>query len=169
MHSPAQLDSARRFIDAPIDGVIIEPLRMHGDSRGWLMELYREDQIEQGPPAAMAYASMTLPGIFRGPHEHRRQTDRFCFFGPSDFLVVLWDNRPASATFNHRMKFTLGASSPGLVVIPSGVVHGYRNVGMENGVMLNLPDRLYMGPERREDVDEIRHELDPHSPFNPDD
>ncbi len=129
------------------------------------MELYREDQSGDGPLPAMTYASMTLPGISRGPHEHVDQTDRFCFFGPSDFLIVLWDNRPASPTFNHRMRFIAGESTPSLVVVPNGVVHGYRNIGRESGLILNLPDRLYKGPNRQEEVDEIRHERDPESPF----
>jgi dTDP-4-dehydrorhamnose 3,5-epimerase len=142
---------------------------MHQDSRGWLVELFREDQTDAGPAPAMAYASTTLPGFSRGPHEHVRQTDRFCFFGPSDFLLVLWDNRPNSPTFNHRMKLLVGQGSPTLVVVPCGVVHGYRNIGSESGLILNLPDRLYRGKNRSEEVDEIRHELDPDSPFRLDD
>ena len=144
----------------------MKPLSMHEDSRGWLLELYREDQAALDQIPAMAYASMTLPGVSRGPHEHVEQTDRFCFFGPSDFEIVLWDNRPASPTFNNRMKFIAGHTSPSLVVVPKGVVHGYRNIGAESGLILNLPDRLYRGPNRQEEVDEIRHELDPESPFH---
>lgn len=169
LHSTAQLPSDQKFIDAPISGVVVKPLPKHEDSRGWLMELYREDQSCDGPPPPMAYASMTLPGISRGPHEHARQTDRFCFFGPSDFLIVLWDNRPASPTYNHRMKLIAGQTSPSLILVPHGVVHGYRNIGGENGLILNLPDQLYKGPQRQEEVDEIRHELDPESPFHLDD
>lgn len=129
------------------------------------MELHREDEMAGEPVPAMMYASMTLPGIARGPHEHIEQTDRFCFFGPSDFLIVLWDNRPASPTFNHRMKLVAGQSSPRLVVVPHGVVHGYRNIGTESGLVLNLPNQLYRGRHRQEKADEIRHECDPESPF----
>jgi dTDP-4-dehydrorhamnose 3,5-epimerase len=45
------------------------------------------------------------------------------------------------------------------------VVHAYRNVGGEPGLVFNCPDRLYKGPGRKEPVDEIRHEDDPASPF----
>ncbi|OYV06589.1 MAG: dTDP-4-dehydrorhamnose 3,5-epimerase [Verrucomicrobiales bacterium VVV1] len=169
LHSTGQTSLFRNFVDAPIEGILVKPLPVHEDSRGWLMELYREDQAGDEPLPAMAYASMTLPGISRGPHEHAQQTDRFCFFGPSDFLIVLWDNRPSSPTFNNRMKLIVGQTSPSLIVVPHGVVHGYRNIGSDSGLILNLPDRLYMGPQRQEDVDEIRHELDPESPFHLDD
>ena len=165
MHPLVQISPPRTFVDSPIEGVIIRPLPVHQDSRGWLMELYRGDQLNDGPLPAMSYASMTLPGISRGPHEHASQTDRFCFFGPSDFLIVLWDNRSSSPTFNHRMKLIAGQSAPSLVVVPNGVVHGYRNLGAEGGLILNFPDQLYKGPQRREGVDEIRHEQDPDSPF----
>jgi dTDP-4-dehydrorhamnose 3,5-epimerase len=156
----------RAFIDATIEGVIIRNMAIHQDSRGWLVELFRKDQPEDGPDPAMAYASITLPGISRGPHEHRNQTDRFCFFGPSDFRLVLWDNRPDSPTFNHRMRLVVGQSAPTLVTVPRGVVHGYRNIGSEGGLILNLPDQLYRGKDRSGQVDEIRHELDPDSPFD---
>jgi dTDP-4-dehydrorhamnose 3,5-epimerase len=52
-----------------------------------------------------------------------------------------------------------------LVVVPPGVVHAYSNVGTGPGWVFNCPDRLYKGTGRKEPVDEIRHELDPQSPF----
>ena len=77
-----------------IHDVIIQPLRRHGDARGWLVELYREDEMAESIHPVMAYISQTLPGIVRGPHEHHDQTDYFAFIGPSDFELVLWDARP---------------------------------------------------------------------------
>jgi dTDP-4-dehydrorhamnose 3,5-epimerase len=52
--------------------------------------------------------------------------------------------------------------------VPPGVVHGYRNVGGKDGLVMNLPNRLFMGPKRAEPVDELRHEIDPASPFDMD-
>jgi dTDP-4-dehydrorhamnose 3,5-epimerase len=39
------------------------------------------------------------------------------------------------------------------------------NIGMENGIAFNGPNRLYAGPGKRERVDEIRHEEIPDSLF----
>lgn len=111
----------------------------------------------------MGYLSMTKPGVARGPHEHREQTDFFALVGPSDFEVTLWDNRAGSPTFGRRETFVLGASCPATIIIPPGVVHAYRNVGKVDGWVLNFPNRLYRGPGRKEPVDEIRHEDDPES------
>ncbi len=150
-------------------GVRLDFLVPAGDARGWLAELFRADVLEAAGMAealpVMAYLSMTRPGVVRGPHEHREQTDFFAFTGPSDFEVTLWDNRAGSPTFGRRESFVLGASRPATLIVPPGVVHAYRNVGKVEGWVLNFPNRLYKGPGRAEPVDEIRHEDDAESPY----
>jgi dTDP-4-dehydrorhamnose 3,5-epimerase len=152
-----------------LPGVLLQPLAPAADSRGWLTELFRSDVLEQAgmreAQPVMAYLSMTKPGITRGPHEHLVQTDVLAFAGPSDFEVILWDNRPVSPTFGRRETFVLGASRPATLIVPPAVVHAYRNVGKVEGWVLNFPNRLYKGPGRIEPVDEIRHENDPESQF----
>ena len=100
------------FSDGPIDGVRLRPLSPHQDQRGWLIELYREDQLPADEHPVMAYVSETLPGVARGPHEHVDQTDYFAFLGPGEFLLYLWDARPKSPTRGHRMKLAVGQSKP---------------------------------------------------------
>ena len=63
------------------------------------------------------------------------------------------------------MVFEGGVHQPMAVIIPAGVVHAYRNVGSEQGWVVNLPNRLYAGRGRTESVDEIRHEADPGTVF----
>ncbi len=152
-----------------IAGVRIELLIPAVDSRGWLTELFRADVLEAAgmreAQPVMGYLSMTRPGVSRGPHEHREQTDFLVFPGPSDFEVTLWDNRHGSPTFGRRESLVLGASRPATLVTPPGVVHGYRNVGKVEGWVFNFPNRLYKGPGRTEPADDIRYEDDPESPF----
>ena len=139
------------------------------DERGWLAELFRADVLEQvgisEAQPVMGYLSMTRPGVTRGPHEHREQTDYFAFAGPSDFEVTLWDNRSDSPTFGRREAFVLGAARPSTLIVPPGVVHAYRNIGKVEGWVFNFPNRLYRGPGRGEEVDEIRYEDAPSSDF----
>jgi dTDP-4-dehydrorhamnose 3,5-epimerase len=153
------------FTDGPIDGVIVRPLRLFRDERGWLAEVFRRDEPAAGPLPAMAYISETLPGVARGPHEHVEQTDTFAFAGPSNFRLWLWDNRADSPTYRRRTIVAAGQERPTVVVVPPGVVHAYRNVGAVPGLVFNCPDALYKGPGRGAPVDEIRHEDDPDSPF----
>jgi dTDP-4-dehydrorhamnose 3,5-epimerase len=144
-----------------IEGVVLRPLRRHTDARGWLMELVREDELPDGYVPAMAYISVTLPGVVRGPHEHRRQSDGFCFVA-GHFRLTLWENRPGRP--RRCEVHDVGAGNPAFVLVPAGVVHAYENAGAEEAYVLNFPDRLYAGRGRCEPVDEIRHE-DIDSPF----
>jgi len=153
------------FHEGPIDGVVIRPLRRFADSRGWLIELFRSDELDPANFPAMAYVSETLPGAARGPHEHREQADCFGFVGPGEFKLYLWDTRPRSPTCGHRQALLAGESSPLAVIVPPGVVHAYKNVGSAPGLVFNSPNRLYAGPGKKSPVDEIRHEDLPDSPF----
>lgn len=138
-----------------IPGVLIKPLEKFSDARGWLVELYRDDELPEGFEPAMGYLSLTHPAVARGPHEHRRQTDGFVFISGS-FELHLWENRrgePERSEVHH-----VGEENPVFVTVPPGVVHAYRNVGSSDAFVLNFPDRLYGGMGKRDQVDEIRHE-----------
>lgn len=150
---------------ATIQDVTIKALCRHGDARGWLVELYRIDELHEDIRPVMAYISQTLPGVVRGPHEHRDQTDYFVFIGPGDFELVLWDARPDSPTFGVKTTAMYGESNPCAVSIPPGVVHAYRNTSAVPGWVYNGPNRLYAGWNKAEPVDEIRHECNPDSPY----
>jgi dTDP-4-dehydrorhamnose 3,5-epimerase len=52
-----------------------------------------------------------------------------------------------------------------MVIVPPGVIHAYRNIGTENGIVFNAPNRLYGGAGRKSPVDEIRHEDEAASPY----
>ena len=164
-----QVLMAESFQPGAIKDVVVRDLRKFNDRRGWLTELFRADQLDAEFFPAMAYISSTNPKVARGPHEHVDQADLFCFMGPSNFKLRMWDNRPDSPTFRNVMTLIVGADDPKAVVVPKGVVHAYQNVGDVEGIVINCPNRLYMGHERREPVDEIRHEDDPNTIFRMDD
>lgn len=162
----ASTESSRTlFREGPIEGVVLKPLRCLEDARGWLIELYRHDQLDAAQYPVMAYASQTLPGVARGPHEHEDQTDYFAFFGPGDFKLYLWDARPDSPTFGNRQVLIVGQANPQNVVVPPGVVHAYRNISDLPGLVFNAPNRLYGGWGKKQPIDEIRHENLADSPF----
>ncbi len=153
------------FREGKIAGVIRKPLSKFHDARGWLCELFREDEIPAEFRPVMAYISMSEPGIARGPHEHVDQADCFCFIGPSSFKVYLWDNRRGSSTYCVHETAIVGDENPTLLIIPQGVVHAYKNIGGVPGIVFNCPNRLYRGAGKKGPIDEIRHEQDAASPF----
>jgi len=158
-----------RFSEGEIKGVVVRELKKFFDTRGWLTELFRKDELDEEFLPAMSYISSTNPGVTRGPHEHWDQADLFCFIGPSNFKLRVWDNRKDSETFGKMMTMVVGEKNPAAVLVPAGVVHGYQNVGETDGIVINCPNRLYAGAGRKEEVDEIRHENDGDSTFSMDD
>jgi dTDP-4-dehydrorhamnose 3,5-epimerase len=147
------------FKQGDIDGVHIKKLDKHVDRRGFLIETYRLDDMPEGLIPQMSYVSFTEPGVSRGPHEHREQTDIFAFIGPGKLEIRLWDNRNGSPTFRNKKTVTGGEGNPVLVIVPPGVIHGYRNISKtDRGMVLNYPDKLYRGWGKIEEVDEVRHE-----------
>jgi dTDP-4-dehydrorhamnose 3,5-epimerase len=157
------------FKRGAIKGVVVRDLKKYVDERGWLMEMFRHDELEEEFYPQMAYISQSEPGVQRGPHEHVDQADLFCFIGPSNFKMRLWDNRPESETYGFVMTLFVGQDNPKSVIVPKGVVHVYRNVGHGVGIVINFPNRLFMGENRAEEIDEIRHEDDPETIFRLDD
>lgn len=153
-----------------IEGIIIKKLNKFEDERGWLSEIYRDDDGNFKP--AMSYVSLTKPGQIRGPHEHVNQSDYFVFLGPGSFELHLWDKRPSSAPLsgatagkNNYMKINVGEDEPTSVIVPPGIVHGYKCVSDIPGLCINLPDKLYKGENKSGEVDEIRWEDDENSPY----
>lgn len=138
-----------------LEGVYIKPLRKFADARGWLTELYRDDELPEGFNPVMSYLSVTHPGVARGPHEHRDQADGFCFLSGT-FRLTLWENRPGKPA--RKEVYEVGEENPIFITVPAGVVHAYENISDTDAFVMNFPDRLYAGWGKKEPVDEIRHE-----------
>ena len=146
-----------------IEGVKIKKLQQYHDDRGYLAELFRHDEDSYAPETA--YMSITNPGVVRGPHEHKEQSDGFAFFGPGEFRLYLWDRREDSPTKGESIEIEVGASNPSFVIVPPGVVHGYKCISDIPALSVNFPDKLYKGKNKEEEIDEIRWEEDKTSPY----
>jgi dTDP-4-dehydrorhamnose 3,5-epimerase len=169
MQGAAQEEVAKQFVAGVIHDVVARELKKIRDERGWLLELFRQDELPEEFYPVMSYLSSTEPGVTRGPHVHLHQADLFCFTGPSNFKLRMWDDRPQSETCGHMMTLFVGEDNPSVVVVPGGVVHAYRNIGRVSGLTVNCPNRLYRGAGRMEQPDEVRHEDDPNTIFRIDD
>jgi dTDP-4-dehydrorhamnose 3,5-epimerase len=57
--------------------------------------------------------------------------------------VALVDLRPGSRTFGAKNTIYVGELRPWRVLIPPGVGHGYKVIGMEPAQLVYLTDRFY--------------------------
>jgi len=141
-------------LSAPIDGVVIQPLKVVPDERGRLMEIMRrDDSFFSG--FGQVYLSTVYPGVVKAWHYHRIQDDRFtCVRGM--VKAVLYDDREGSKTRGSLNVIYVGEFNPVLIVIPAGVYHGWKCVSDYEAYVINVPSEPY----NREDPDEFR--VDPH-------
>jgi dTDP-4-dehydrorhamnose 3,5-epimerase len=137
-----------------IEGVAIKQLKVIPDERGFLMEMLRcDDPIFK--KFGQVYLSVAYPGIVKGWHYHKLQTDHFTVV-KGMLKVVLFDRRENSKTCGVVSEYFMGEKNPILLVIPPLVVHGVKAVGGEPGYLVNCPDLPY----NHASPDEYR--IDPH-------
>ena len=137
-----------------IDGVVTKKLKLIPDERGYLMEMLRSDD-EFFQKFGQVYLTVAYPGVVKGWHYHKKQTDHFV--GVSGMTkVVLYDGRDGSKTHGEVNEFFLGELNPMLLVIPALVLHGMKGVGTKPGMIINIPTELY----NYKNPDEFR--VDPH-------
>ncbi len=136
-----------------IDGVELKSLKFIPDERGFVMEILRSDDpiFEE---FGQVYLTVAYPGVVKGWHYHRRQTDLFSVI-KGEIKLVLYDQRGDSPTRGEIDEFFIGEKNPLLVRIPPVVVHGFKAVGIEPGYVINCPTLPY----NRENPDEYR--IDP--------
>ena len=144
-----------------IDGVKVRRLSFIPDERGYLLEILRSDW-EEFEKFGQVYVTAAYPGVVKGWHYHKLQTDHFvCIHGMAK--VVLYDRRADSPTHGEVNEFFIGERNPSLIKIPPGVVHGFKGVSQDVALIVNVPTELYNYDEPDEyrlpyDTDEIPYD-----------
>jgi len=124
-----------------INGVKIKKLRVIPDERGRLMEMLRCDDdlfIKFG----QAYITTAYPGVVKGWHYHKKQTDNFAVV-KGMMKVVLYDGREDSPTKGEVNEFFMGVHNPMLLQIPTYVYHGFKCISEEEAMVVNCPTEPY--------------------------
>ena len=137
-----------------IAGVAIKRLTPIPDERGWLMEILRRDD-DIFEKFGQVYVTAVYPGVVKGWHYHKLQTDNFCVL-TGMVKLVLYDPRDDSSTRGMVNEFFLGEHNRLVVRIPPLVCHGFKGIGVKEALVLNVPTEPY----RRDDPDEFR--IHPH-------
>jgi dTDP-4-dehydrorhamnose 3,5-epimerase len=105
------------------------------------MEVLRRDD-ELFIQFGQAYITTVYPGVVKAWHYHKVQRDNFAVVAGM-VQIALYDGRPDSPTKGEVNVFHVGIHNPMLVHVPPFVLHGFKNVGVEEAIVLNLPTELY--------------------------
>jgi dTDP-4-dehydrorhamnose 3,5-epimerase len=128
-------------VDGLIQGVVLKPLKVYCDDRGYLMEVLRADDPFFRGFGQTTY-TVAYPGTIKAFHWHRRQDDLW-FVAAGMAQVVLYDLREDSPTYRQTDVHYLGDHNRGLLVIPTGVAHGYRVLGNDPVLLLYHTTEAY--------------------------
>ena len=130
----------------PIDGVQYRLARPVSHHHGHLTEAFRMDWGLADVPVVQVNVTVTFPGRIRAWGLHRFTVDRL-FAATGSLCIVCYDGRRSSATFGCVNEFMLGERNQGLVVIPPGVYHGWKNIGDDEATIISMPSQLYQYEE----------------------
>jgi len=137
-----------------IEGVKTKKLKVIPDERGRLMEMLRSDD-ELFITFGQVYLTTAYPGVVKGWHYHKKQTDNMVV-AKGMMKIVLYDAREGSATKGEVNEFFMGIHNTILLQIPPFVFHGFKCIGEEEAMVINCPTETF----NYEDPDEFR--VDPH-------
>jgi len=118
-----------------IKGVKIKKLKIFQDEPdlkqkvkpGIFMEVLRKSE---GLCSSFAQTNFTIayPGTIKAFHWHKKQDDLW-FVASGQAAIVLYDQRKNSPTYNRLGVIKAGQGDYKLILIPAGVVHGYKVLG----------------------------------------
>jgi dTDP-4-dehydrorhamnose 3,5-epimerase len=127
---------------SPIADVILRPTRPVPHEDGHVTEVARASWEIIGEPIAQVHLTTTLPGRHRAWGLHRKSTDRL-FVARGLVKFAVFDGRLDSKTCGCVNEFTLSETSPGLLIIPPNLYHGWKNIGTEEAIIINMPTAMY--------------------------
>jgi dTDP-4-dehydrorhamnose 3,5-epimerase len=125
-----------------IDGLQFHAVRPVPHEDGTLAEMARVAWPEVDQPIVQVHLTTTYPGRTRAWGLHQRSTDRL-FVVKGLVRIVVYDARKASPTFDMVNEFKVSERNPGLLVIPPNLYHGWKNIGVDEAFIVNMPSVQY--------------------------
>jgi dTDP-4-dehydrorhamnose 3,5-epimerase len=126
----------------PIEGVQFRPARPVPHEDGHVTEVARASWDILPTPIVQVHTTTTFPSRVRAWGLHQLSTDRL-FVVTGLIKIVIFDGRKDSSSYGRINEFTLSDKNPGLVVIPPNLYHGWKNIGPDEAIIINMPDRMY--------------------------
>uniref|UniRef100_UPI004047C70A dTDP-4-dehydrorhamnose 3,5-epimerase n=1 Tax=Aliarcobacter sp. TaxID=2321116 RepID=UPI004047C70A len=132
------------------DVVIIEPT-VHGDSRGYFVETFRQDKLEEFLGFKINFCqdneSKSSKGVLRGLHYqlHPAAQTKLVRVIQGRVLDVAVDIRKNSPTFGHYVAVELSSENKKQLLVPRGFAHGF--VVLEDDTIFAYKVDNYYSPE----------------------
>ena len=140
-----------QFIRTDIEDVMIIEPKVHGDDRGYFLETFRGDKLEQFLGYKINFCqdneSKSSRGVLRGLHYQLApfaQTKLVRVIKGS-VLDVAVDIRVGSPTFGKHVSVELSAENKRQLLVPRGFAHGF--VVLEDDTVFNYKVDNYYSPE----------------------
>jgi len=132
------------------DVVIIEPI-VHGDERGYFVETFREDKLEEFLGYKINFCqdneSKSSRGVLRGLHYqlHPAAQTKLVRVIQGKVLDVAVDIRKGSPTFGKHVAVELSSENKRQLLVPRGFAHGF--VVLEDDTVFAYKVDNYYSPE----------------------
>lgn len=120
---------------APIEGVIVTPLRKIIDERGKILHMLRNDS-PVFKSFGEIYFSVVHPGVIKGWHIHDEMTLNYAVVSGS-IKLVLYDSRENSSTRGALMELFIGEDNYQLVTVPPQIWNGFKGIGSTSAMVAN--------------------------------
>lgn len=132
------------FNGPTIEGVRRKNLEAIIDGRGDVIELWSRPWVEAEGFIIPnhVYQSATDAGVTKCWHLHAIHTDQFTVTR-GKLQVVCVDLREDSPTFGHVNSLIMGMGAPTLLLIPPGVMHGWKALTPPETIVVNLQSHVY--------------------------
>lgn len=127
---------------APIHDVVFRPTRPVPHEDGHVTEVARLGWQAIDAPIVQIHTTTTFVGRHRAWGLHRRSTDRL-FVVSGLVKIAVFDGRLHSPTYGRVTDLVLSDKNPGLLVIPPNLYHGWKNIGVTEAVIINMPTVIY--------------------------
>jgi dTDP-4-dehydrorhamnose 3,5-epimerase len=127
----------------PLHGVQFRPTRPVPHEDGHVTEVARASWQElESDPVVQVHITTTMAGRTRAWGLHQHSTDRL-FVVTGLVKIVIFDGRKSSPTYGGINEFAVSEKNPGLLIIPPNLYHGWRNIGIAEAVIINMPSEEY--------------------------
>lgn len=118
-----------KFLSAELAGVMLIEPEIHGDARGYFMEVFHEKRYAEAGIAGRFVQdnqSHSKKGVLRGLHyQAGKEQGKLIRVLQGEIFDVTVDIRPGSKTFGKWMGVKLTGIEPRMLWIPKGFAHGF--------------------------------------------